>query len=181
MAASAFDTSIGRRHVPIADEHLHSKTFDGGSQADDKTRRTENETLKATQSNAVGIRKVISSGSKELVPKKYASIGQSCSSKSWRREVQDHAGPPTRGFCKTSKFTTKKSTFERIYQKISKPLIRTCPSSSEGSWMENQNCCLSTQKSERAQENASNAQSCGACSFSVTRRSPPVPSCVLWK
>ena len=37
----------------------------------------ENEKLKVSQSNAVGIRKVIQSGNKELVPKNFANVGQS--------------------------------------------------------------------------------------------------------
>ena len=51
----------------------------------------ENEKLKVSQSNAVGIRKVIQSGNKELVPKKFANVGQSGSFKSWAREVKDYA------------------------------------------------------------------------------------------
>ena len=42
----------------------------------------ENEKLKVSQSNAVGTRKVIQSGSKEVVPKKFANVGQSGSFKS---------------------------------------------------------------------------------------------------
>ena len=61
---------------------------------------------------------------KKLVPKKCVSIGQNWSSKSWSREVQDHADLPTLGLRKPNKFTAKKQTFERIYEKISKPLIR---------------------------------------------------------
>ena len=38
-----------------------------------------------------GIRKVIQSGSKELVPKKFQSVGQSGSFMAWAREVKDYA------------------------------------------------------------------------------------------
>ena len=51
----------------------------------------ENEKFKVSQSNAVGNRKVIQSGNKELVPKKFASVCQSGSFKSWAREVKDYA------------------------------------------------------------------------------------------
>ena len=52
---------------------------------------TENEKLKVSQSTAVGIRKVIQSGNKELVPRRCANVGQSGSCKSWAREVNDYA------------------------------------------------------------------------------------------
>ena len=51
----------------------------------------ENEKFKVSQSNTVGIRKVIQSGNKELVPKKFTNVGQSGSFKSWAREVKDYA------------------------------------------------------------------------------------------
>ena len=51
----------------------------------------ENEKLKVSRSNAVGIRRVIQSGIKELVPEKFANVGQSGSFKSFAREVEDYA------------------------------------------------------------------------------------------
>ena len=51
----------------------------------------ENGKLKVSQSNAVGIRRVIQSGIKELVPKKFANVGQSGSLKSLAREGEDYA------------------------------------------------------------------------------------------
>ena len=51
----------------------------------------ENEKLEVSQSNAVGIRKVIQSGNQELVPKKFANVGPSGSFKSWVRQVKDYA------------------------------------------------------------------------------------------
>ena len=51
----------------------------------------ENEKLKVSRSNAVGIRRVIQSGIKELVPEKFANVGQSGSLKSLAREVEDYA------------------------------------------------------------------------------------------
>ena len=51
----------------------------------------ENEKLKGSQSNAVGVRKVIQSGNQELVPKKFVAVGHNGSLKSSAREVEDYA------------------------------------------------------------------------------------------
>ena len=51
----------------------------------------ENEKLKGSQGNAVGVRKVIQSGNKELVPKKFVAVGHNGSFRSSAREVEDYA------------------------------------------------------------------------------------------
>ena len=49
--------------------------------------QAENDLLRSQK----GIRKVIQSGNKELVPKKFQSVGHSGSFKAWAREVKDYA------------------------------------------------------------------------------------------
>ena len=41
--------------------------------------------------NAKGLRKIIQSGSKDLVPKKFSNIATSGSFKNWPREIKDFA------------------------------------------------------------------------------------------
>jgi hypothetical protein len=56
--------------------------------------QNENQKLKETASNksdAKGLRKVIQSGSKDLVPKKFTNIAASGSFKAWARELKDYS------------------------------------------------------------------------------------------